>query len=123
MPRPRSKGRGFWKQAPPREKAEHAFIKKLYETCGCIVISFAQAQRAQQTAGIPDMLVFDPKSGTYWWHEIKRLQGPEYLKTSHGQSDTQKWFESVVESFGQEYLLGARDVAIAKMQKLGRIVP
>lgn len=106
---------------PPLEKQEHQWVKKLYEMVGCTVISFAQAQRAQQTAGIPDMLIFDPKSKTFWWHEVKRLQGDEYRKTSHIQTDEQAWFQRLVEGFGQEYLLGGRDVAIEKLKRMGRI--
>lgn len=107
---------------PPTEKIEHSYIKKLYETCGCTVINFAQAQRAQQTRGIPDMLVFDPKTGTWWWHEIKRLQGEGIRKTYHGQSEHQQWFQRLVEQFGHEYVLGARDAAEAKLREIGRLV-
>ena len=107
---------------PPLEEPERLWIKQLYEKCGCTVINFSQAQRAQQTAGIPDLLVYDRRSGTYWWHEVKRQQGPEFYALAHGQTDDQTWFQGLVEEFGQEYLLGARDVAIAKLQALGRLL-
>lgn len=117
MPNPRRK-----KRKPPLEKYEDIFIRKLYRTAGCSVITFSQAQKAQQTPGIPDMRVYDPRSGTAWWHEIKRQSGPEWLKTNHGQTEHQVIFQRLVESFGEEYLIGARDVAEAKLREIGRLI-
>ena len=106
---------------PPLEEPERLYIKALYEAAGCTVINFSQAQRAQQTKGIPDLLIYDERSGTSWWHEVKRQQGPEFYALKHGQTPDQKWFQDLVEGFGQEYLLGARDVAEAKLRELGRL--
>lgn len=115
MPRPK-------KKKAPLEERERLFIKKLYETAGCIVVNFSQAQKAQQTPGIPDLLVFDERTGTFWWHEVKRQSGGEFYAQAHGQSESQMWFQALVEQFGQQYLLGARDVAEAKLREMARIV-
>jgi hypothetical protein len=106
---------------PPLEEAERLKCKEIYELAGCTVVNFSQRQRSMQTRGIADLAIFDDRTGTWWWHEVKRLQGPEYRKTSHPQTADQVWFQALVERFGQEYVLGARDAALGKLRRMGRI--
>lgn len=110
------------KVKPPLESREDSYIRKLYRTCGCTVISFSQPRRTKQTPGIPDLLVFEPKSGAWWWHEVKRQTGPRFVRVKSGQSPMQVIFQNLVESFGQTYLIGARDVAEEKLRALNLIV-
>jgi len=110
------------KRKPPLEEAERIWIKKFYEAAGCIVVNYSQAQKAQQTAGIPDLQVFVPRLGVWWYHEVKRQQGEEFYALQHGQSEGQVWFEKLCDEFRIEYLLGARDVAIEKLVDLGLVV-
>ncbi len=102
---------------PPSEKAEERDCIELYEQVGCIVIKMSQAQRAQQTRGIADLLVLCRK--TSWWHEIKRRQGPEYQKVQHGQTTHQRWFQKCVEAAGHTYIIGPLSTATAKLMEMG----
>lgn len=109
------------KRPPPSEKDEERDCIDLYEICGCIVIKFSQAQKAMQTRGISDLLVLCPKLNTFWWHEVKRRQGPEYQKIQHGQTPHQVQFQGWVELVGHTYILGPLSVAQQHLEKLGII--
>lgn len=114
------------KVQPPSEKKEERQIIELYETCGCTVVKFSQAQRAQQTPGVADLLVLWPYSErpmdeSFWWHEVKRRQGPQYYKIQHGQSPHQKIFQVNVESVGHTYIIGPLSTATWHLKKLGII--
>lgn len=113
--------RGPKKVQPPSEKAEERDCIELYETCGCVVIKFSQAQRAQQTPGIADLLVLCHRLQTFWWHEVKRRQGTQYYKVQHGQTPHQTSFQSAVELVGMEYIIGPLSTAQAHLEKLGII--
>ena len=104
---------------PPTEKKEERQCIALYEQVGCVVIKFSQAQKAQQTAGIADLLVLCPNLKTSWWHEVKRRQGPEYYKIQHGQSFHQEVFEQNVRSVGMTYIIGPLSAAKDKLVELG----
>ena len=104
---------------PPTEKQEERQCIQLYEQAGCVVIKFSQAQRAQQTSGIADLLVLCPKLNASWRHEVKRRQGPEYYKIQHGQSPHQKIFQQNVESVGMTYIIGPLRRAKEKLVELG----
>jgi hypothetical protein len=110
------------KQTAPSEKAEEAFIRKMYQMAGCQVVSFSQPRASKQTEGIPDLRIYHPRLGLAWWHEVKRQSGGQYYARSHRQTPAQQAFQSLVESCGEEYLMGARDVAEAKLRELGLIV-
>ena len=110
------------KTRPPLEKHEDAFIRKMYRAAGCVVISFSHPGKTMQTPGIPDLKVYEPYAGTTWWHEIKRQQGDGFLRVSSKQSVDQQWFQSLAEDYGEEYIIGARDVAERKLRELGRIL-
>ncbi len=110
------------KTRPPLEKHEDAFIRRMYRASGCVVISFSHPGKTMQTPGIPDLKVYDPKSRTSWWMEVKRQQGPGFLKVQSVQSIEQAWFQKLAEEHGEEYLIGARDVAEQKLRVMKRIV-
>jgi hypothetical protein len=113
--------RGPKKVQAPSEKVEERQCIDLYEMCGCVVVKFSQAQKAQQTPGIADTLVLCPKLNTFWWHEIKRRQGAQYYKVQHGQSPHQKIFQANVESVGHTYIIGPLSTARQKLEELGII--
>lgn len=121
MPENSRKGRTIVKRPPPSEKDEERDIIDLYELCGCIVIKFSQAQKAQQTRGIADLLILRPQQQASWWHEVKRRQGPEYKKIQHGQTTHQKVFQVNVESVGMTYIIGPLSTATQKLEELGII--
>lgn len=110
------------KRKAPTEKAEESFIRQLYEMAGCRVVSFSQPRASKQTEGIPDLRVYMPRLGVSWWHEVKRQSGGEYYARSHGQTPAQQAFQELAESCGEEVLVGARDVAEAKLRALGLLV-
>ena len=68
----------------------------------------------------PDLLIFH-KCGWWWWHEVKRLQGPRYKTVAYGQTEYQKQFQVLVEAAGHRYLCGSRDVAIEILQEVGAL--
>ncbi len=113
--------RGPKKVQAPSEKNEERDCIDLYETCGCVVIKFSQAQKAQQTPGIADLLVLCHRLQTFWWHEVKRRQGPQYYKVQHGQSTHQTGFQSAVELVGMDYIIGPLSAARQKLEELGLI--
>ena len=107
------------KQKAPTEKQEEAFIRQMYQMAGCQVVSFSQPRASKQTEGIPDLRVYLPRLGVSWWHEVKRQSGGQYYARSHGQTPAQQAFQQLAESCGEEYLVGARDVAAQKLRELG----
>ena len=107
------------KQRPPLEEAERLHIKAMYEAHGCKVVNYSQAQRAQQTKGIPDLQVFHDESGEWWYHEVKRQKGPMWYAVGSKQSEEQVWFEQLCERFGIRYVCGAREVAEAELRRVG----
>ena len=109
------------KRPPPLEKIEERLIIKLYEQVGLIIIKFSQAQKAQQTAGIADLLVLDTKRESSWWHEVKRRQGPEYQKVQYGQTLEQRIFQQNVESVGHTYIIGPLARATSYLEEVGII--
>ena len=103
----------------PSEKSEERDCINLYEQVGCVVIKFSQSQRAQQTPGIADLLVLYAKLDTFWWHEVKRRQGPQYYKVQHGQSPHQRIFQENVDLVGHTYIIGPLSTAQQKLEELG----
>ena len=111
----------MFKEMPQVEKSEERQCIDLYEQVGCIVIKFSQAQKAQQTAGIADLLVLCPKLETSWWHECKRRQGPQYKKVNSKQSPHQKIFQDNVEMVGHTYIIGPLSTAEGQLRRLGLV--
>lgn len=117
MPNPRRK-----KRKPPLENYEDSYCRKTYRTLGCSVVSFSQPRKTKQTPGIADLLVFEPRSGTFWWHEVKRQQGDEWLKVDSKQRPDQVIFQQLVEAFGMTYILGSREAMFDQLRKVGVLV-
>lgn len=112
----------MFKEMPQVEKSEERQIIDLYEQVGCIIIKFSQAQKAQQTAGIADLLILCPKLETSWWHEVKRRSGPQYKKVNSKQSAAQKIFQDNVEMVGMLYIIGPLSTAQGQCRRLGLIL-
>lgn len=111
-----------FKIAPPLEKEEERLVINLYEQVGLIVIVTSQPQKpVGMTKGIADLQVLDPKREAFWWHEVKRRQGPEYKKVNSKQTADQRWFQSAVESTGQRYILGPLSTAEKELIERGII--
>ena len=110
------------KIAPPLEKEEERMVIDLYEQVGLIVIVTSQPQKpVGMTKGIADLQVLDPKREAFWWHEVKRRQGPEYKKVNSEQTADQWWFQKAVESTGQRYILGPLSTARDELLERGII--
>lgn len=107
---------------PPLEKHEEADVIDAYQMAGCKVVSFSQPRNTMQSIGIPDLKVYDPRTGTHWWHEVKRRQGPEYKKVKSFQSEGQRDFQELCESCGEEYIIGPLEAALTKLRAMGRIL-
>ena len=107
------------KTHPPSEKKEERQCIRLYEQTGCIVIKFSQAQKAQQTAGIADLLVLVPRLGVSFWHEVKRRKGTQYYRVKSEQSPHQIIFQKNVESVGMTYIVGPLSAGVDKLEELG----
>lgn len=60
-------------QAP--EKRAQLLSKRLYGAAGCVVFDTSQPFRAAITPGVPDLLVFHPARGAFWFHEVKAGKG------------------------------------------------
>lgn len=83
---------------------------KLYQTLHCDVVKFSQPHKATgQTRGIADLLVYYKEH--HWWHEVKRTGGK--------QSPHQKYFQEVVESHGETYIIGGLDAATKQLRSVG----
>lgn len=112
----------MFKIPPPLEKEEERLIITLYEQVGLIVIVTSQPQKpVGMTKGIADLQVLDPKRESFWWHEVKRRQGPEYKKVNSKQTADQRWFQLAVESTGQRYILGPLSTARDELLERGII--
>lgn len=111
------------KLMPPREKQEQEFIRSMYEAAGFAVMTTSQPQRAKMTAGWPDLLAIDLRTQcSFFWHEVKRRQGPEFRKMSHGVTDDQKAFHDLLRWAGHEVIAGGREAAEDKLYALGRLL-
>jgi len=92
------------------EKQVERLCINLYRQSGCDLIEFSQPHKATgQTQGIADLRVY--RRAESWWHEVKRPGGT--------QSDHQIWFQAMVESHGEEYIIGGLNTAIRRLQKAG----
>ncbi len=111
----------MFKIAPPLEKEEERLIINLYEQVGLIVIKFSQARASKQTPGIADLQILDTKLEAFWWHEVKRRQGPEYKKVRSEQTADQRAFQLAVEATGQRYILGPLSTAEKELIERGII--
>lgn len=107
---------------PPTEKEEERLCIQLYEQVGLVVIKTSQPQKPRgMTEGIADLLVLDAKRESFWWHEVKRRQGPEYKKVKSEQSAHQAGFQYEVERAGMRYIIGPLSTAEQELIERGII--
>jgi hypothetical protein len=48
---------------------------KFYRAHGCVVYETSQKRASRIAPGIPDLIVFHPRSGKHWYHEVKTPKG------------------------------------------------
>ena len=53
-----------------RVDSNHSEIVDTFEHCGCVVLSLASLGR-----GVPDLLVYQPRTGRFWLVEVKTRVG------------------------------------------------
>ena len=105
---------------PPTEKEEERLCIDLYEQVGLVVIKISQPHKATgMTRGIADTMILDPKRKAFWWHEVKRRQGPEYYYVKSVQSEHQKLFQHTVEMVGHRYIIGPVSTAEQELIERG----
>ena len=110
------------KIAPPKEKEEERLCIDLYEQVGLVVIKTSQPQKPRgMTEGIADLLILDPNGESFWWHEVKRRQGPEYKKVNSRQTPHQAGFQFEVERVGMRYIIGPLSAAKQELIERGII--
>ena len=99
---------------PQRERDVQRDVVRLYESLGCAIYSTSQPRKAKYiTPGIPDLMVFAPKVGRFWLHEIKSEKG----KPSSAQLD----FETLCGSCGVGHVIGGVDAAKNHLRAIGLI--
>jgi hypothetical protein len=98
------------------EKEEQRECVKIYRAHGCVVYSTSQARASKVSAGIPDLLVFAPRVGVFFVHEIKRSAGGV-------PSSAQAEFQSLCFGCGVRYVIGDRAAAWDTLRKIGVIQP
>jgi hypothetical protein len=57
------------------EKDIQRDVYKRYRNFGCEIYWLSQARETRQTPGVPDLIVFHPRSATAWYHEVKTPTG------------------------------------------------
>lgn len=70
----------------------------LYRAATCVVYSTTEVRPVRATPGLPDLLVFHPRSGRCWAHEVKATGGR--------LSPAQQRFRLVAESCGLPVVVG-----------------
>ena len=97
-----------------REREIQADCKQLYESVGCVVVSFSQhrlGSGTHQTPGIADLRIYCPRKLSSWWHEVKTPSGE--------QSADQKEFQRLVQSCGEHYRIGGMEAAVEQLRAIG----
>ncbi len=93
------------------ERHDQARIVKLYRVLGCKVYSLSQYRRANQTPGLPDLLVK---------HKARRLSFTHELKTKAGRmSEPQREFQALCEACGDHHVVGGYDSGVAFLKAHG----
>ena len=57
------------------EAVAQARAKALYRACGCQVWDTSQTRAAHISPGVPDLIVFHPRSRRHFFHEVKGAHG------------------------------------------------
>lgn len=101
------------------EKQEERAGDKLMAALGFTAIRFSQPRNTMQTLGIPDRRYYRPDPAydvrfalAVWW-EAKREGGK--------QSEAQKAFQALVESCGEEYVVGPLSALVAWCEREGLV--
>lgn len=94
---------------PPLEKDVQRAVVAFYRQVGCAVKSTSQARRSKVALGLPDLLVFWPARGAFWFHETKRPGGK--------LSADQVAFRALAESSGQAFVVGGVREAVAHVER------
>lgn len=111
--------RGAWRRLATSgpedlEKHEQARTVKLYRTLGCKVYSLSQYRRANQTPGLPDLLVKHRGRRLSWTHECKVKSGR--------LSDAQREFIELCQLCGDLHIVGGYDTAVAFLTERGILI-
>jgi hypothetical protein len=83
------------------EKQVETSGDRLMESLGFTAIRFSQPRNTMQTRGIPDRRYYKAGERAVWW-EAKRPHGSKH-------SVYQKAFQELVESCGEDYVVGELD--------------
>jgi hypothetical protein len=97
------------------ERHEQARTVTLYRTVGCKVYNLSQYRRANQTPGLPDLLVKHGGRRLSWTHELKAKKG----RVSAAQQE----FLELCALCGDNHLVGGYDVAVAFLVDRGLLLP
>ena len=95
------------------ERVVQASVVKLYKSLRCIVFDTSQPHRALITPGVPDLLIFAPRVGRFWFHEVKAADGKPTVE--------QAAFEELCGSCGVGHVIGGVDAAKNHLRAIGLI--
>ena len=95
----------------PTEKEVQRAVVDFYRSIGCAVKSTSQARRSKVALGLPDLLVFWPSRGAFWFHEVKRAGGT--------LSEDQERFSLLALECRTGFVVGGLAEAVAKVESLG----
>lgn len=95
------------------EKQEEHLGDQLMLSLGFFVIRFSQPRNTMQTPGISDRRYMHSVRRLSVWWEAKREGGK--------QSEHQKQFQALIESCGEEYVVGPSETLIAWCRSKGLV--
>lgn len=98
------------KPPTPTEKVVQRQVVAFYRQLGCVVKSTSQARRSKVALGLPDLLVFWPGRGAFWFHEVKREGG----KLSKEQVD----FQALCRACSEDFIVGGLNEAAAQVARI-----
>ena len=107
---------GF-KPAPPREKAEEAWVIDLFKKCGLHVWKTSQPRASMMTEGIPDLWVFCPRRELAFWWEVKNQRAMQ--KRHLGLSPAQQRFRELCHTTHTRHYIGGLEEARHLLDSLG----
>lgn len=113
MPRRRTPLAPFALAMQPTEKDVERQLDRLMQTLGWKVIRLSQPRRSMVSIGLPDRRYLSSVHRHSFWCEVKRPGGK--------QSDKQKEFQAMVESAGDDYVLGGVQEVMAYLSAKGFI--
>lgn len=93
------------------EKQTQRDIVTTAKRFGCEVVSFSQPFGALQTKGIADLRIYHRERKRAAWFEVKTPTGK--------QSSGQIWFQNLVESVGERYVMGGVPELVSLLREWG----